>query len=116
MNTLDRYSSTIGLLIVIGTFAAAALVAAAGRLPEPIPVQPTPPLPILYLPTSVPVPTPTPDTAMQQENEQLKARVAELEAQRSARRAGSLPANGARVIPDSGLRCAHNRWRYCDPA
>src|SRR6266545_5240970 len=82
MKALDQYSGTVALLIVIGTFAAAALVAAVGRLPEPAIIQPTAPLPIIIA-TSLPTVPPTPDTTMLQEIAALKARVAELEAERS---------------------------------
>jgi hypothetical protein len=86
MSTLDRYSSTIALLIVLDTFAAAALVAAAGRLPQPTLVQPTPALSsfIMVLATPVPTTVPTADTAMLQEIAEIKARVAELEAGRNS--------------------------------
>jgi len=82
MNTLDRHSSAMSLLLVVFVFGVAAFVAAAGRLPEPALVQPTPAL-IYVLSTPVPTVQPTPDTTMQQELDALRARVAELEAERS---------------------------------
>jgi len=97
MNTLDRYSSTIALLIVVGTFAAAALVAAAGRVPEAV-LQPTPALqPILIIATVQP--TPTPDMQVQQELAELRARVAELEAERSAPEPQVLAASVSQAAP-----------------
>ncbi len=78
----DRNSPMAPLLLVVGTFALAALVAAVGRVPEAV-IQPTPPLPILYLPTIVPTMQPTPDTQVLLELAALRTRVAELEAERS---------------------------------
>src|SRR5262245_27591482 len=81
---LDRHSPSVALLIVLGTFAAAALIAGVGRLPQPALAKPTPAL-IYILSTPVPTMQPTPDTTMQREIAALKARVTELEAGRSAR-------------------------------
>lgn len=97
MTTLDRYSSTIALLIVVGTFAAAALIAAVGRVPEAV-LQPTPALAYITV-FATPQPTqapPTPDREVQQELAQLRARVAELEAERRVS-----PIGDAGAIPES---------------
>jgi hypothetical protein len=84
MNTLDRYSSTTALLLVVLTFGIAAFVAAAGRTPDPT-VAPTPALSyIMVMTTPVPTSVPTADTQVQRELAELRSRVAELEQERSA--------------------------------
>jgi hypothetical protein len=83
MKTLDHTSSTNGLLLVCGTLVLSALIAGMGGQPAQPIVQPTPALPILIVATPVPTAQPTPDTAMQREIEVLRARIAQLEAERS---------------------------------
>jgi len=82
MSTLDRYSSTIALAIVIGTFAAATLMSAFGRAPDV--VATAMPALIYVLSTREPTVQPTPDTALREEIAELRARVAELEAEQGA--------------------------------
>ena len=81
---IDRHTSGSALAIVAVCFILAAAIVAAGRQPEQLIIQSRPLPPVLILPTSAPTVQPTPDTAMQMEIAALKARVAELEAERNA--------------------------------
>jgi hypothetical protein len=82
LNWFDRQSPLTGIAIVVGIFACAALIAAAGRAAGPIAAQPLPP--ILILSTPVPTVLPTADTTIAAEIAALRARVAALEAERGA--------------------------------
>jgi len=79
LNWWDRQSPLTGIAIVLGTFLVAALIAAVGRVPE---TQPTSFIMILTTPAPT-MPMPTADLTLAAENAALRARVAELEAERS---------------------------------
>lgn len=74
MNTIERYNGTIALMIVVGTFAAAALISAVGRVPSQ--EQRTSDFILIF---STPIPTQPLPTADTRELEALRARVAELD-------------------------------------
>jgi hypothetical protein len=89
--TIDRHSSSASMLVVIAIFVTAVVITGVGRVTsvfQKSEVRPTASLPIYVMMTPTPaeaMPTaapPTPDQALRQEVEQLRARVAELEAQR----------------------------------
>jgi len=72
---LDRQSPLAGIAVILLTFVAAGLIAAAGRAPAQVQSQPRPAY-IMVFATAQPTALPTADTELAD----LRARVAELEA------------------------------------